>query len=71
MELAAGANMALPAGALTVKLPGPYDLCAVVLGADGRVGGDADFVFYNQPIAPGVHVRPGAPDAHVTPAERA
>jgi stress response protein SCP2 len=59
-DLVAGANMTLPAGALTVRLPGPYDLCAVVLGADGRVAGDADFVFYNAPIAPGVHVRAGA-----------
>jgi stress response protein SCP2 len=40
-------------------LPGPFDLSAVVLGADGKVAGDADFVFFNQPSAPGVVLQPG------------
>ena len=59
-DLVAGANMALPAGAVSVRLEGPFDLCAIVLGADGKVGGDADFAFYNQPSAPGVRVGAGA-----------
>jgi stress response protein SCP2 len=58
-DLVAGANMALPVGAVSVRLLGPFDLCAIVLGADGTVGGDADFAFYNQPVAPGVRVRSG------------
>lgn len=59
-DLMAGANMALPAGTVAVRLDGPFDLCAIVLGTDGKVGGDADFAFYNQPAAPGVRVRDGA-----------
>lgn len=59
VDLAPGANTALPGDALVVTLPGPFDLSAAVLGAAGRVGGDADFVFYNQPVAPGVRVSPG------------
>ncbi len=54
MELVAGANRALPTGPVTVAVPGPYDLSALILGDDGKVTGDADFVFYNQPSAPGV-----------------
>jgi stress response protein SCP2 len=59
-ELVAGANLALPGSAAGFELPGPFDLSALVLGADGRVGGDADMVFYNQPSAPGVELRAGA-----------
>ncbi|MDN5929997.1 MAG: CAP domain-containing protein [Pseudonocardia sp.] len=59
MDLAPGANTALPDGPVTLAVAGPLDLSAVVLGGDGRVGGDADFVFYNQPTAPGVAVGPG------------
>ena len=54
MELVAGANRALPPGPVTVAVPGPYDLSAVILNDNGKVTGDADFVFYNQPAAPGV-----------------
>jgi stress response protein SCP2 len=56
-ELVAGANLALPGADAEFRLPGPFDLSALVLGADGRVGGDADMVFYNQPSAPGVALR--------------
>jgi uncharacterized protein YkwD/stress response protein SCP2 len=59
IELTAGANGPLPPGAVTVRLPGPFDLSAIVVGGDGRVGGDGDFVFYNQPAAPGVRLSPG------------
>jgi stress response protein SCP2 len=65
-ELVAGANLALPGPDTGFELPGPFDLSALVLGADGRVGGDADMVFYNQPSAPGVALRGGA--LGVTPA---
>ncbi|GAA4661095.1 CAP domain-containing protein [Streptomyces youssoufiensis] len=71
-ELVPGANQALPAGALTLRVPGPFDVSALITDESGRVGGDADFVFFNQPGAPGVrldgnaltlrpeHLRPGA-----------
>jgi stress response protein SCP2 len=59
LELMPGANLALPDRTLGVVLPGPFDLSAVVLGAGGKVAGDADFVFFNQPSAPGVVLHPG------------
>lgn len=66
IELVPGANLALPDGVVTVGMRGPFDLSAVVLGIDGRVGGDRDFVFFNNPSAPGVTLEPGrvavAPD---------
>ncbi|EGX54509.1 hypothetical protein SZN_37606, partial [Streptomyces zinciresistens K42] len=55
-ELAPGGNVPLPDGRLTVRVPGPFDVCALVTDDGGRVGGDADFVFYNQPSAPGVRL---------------
>ena len=60
IELVAGANMPLPGGAVRLELPGPFDLSAVVVGAGGTVSGDGDFVFYNQPAAPGVRLAPPA-----------
>ena len=65
-ELVPGAHVALPDGVVTADLCGPYDLSAVVLSADGRVGGDRDFVFYNQLSTAGVTLQDGrvtvAPD---------
>jgi stress response protein SCP2 len=59
LDLMPGANLALPDGTVEVVLPGPFDLSAVILDRDGRVGDDADFVFFNQPSAPGVGLAPG------------
>ncbi|MCC3770016.1 CAP domain-containing protein [Streptomyces sp. UNOC14_S4] len=59
VELVPGGNLSLPEGALTLRVPGPFDLSALVTGDDGKVGGDADFVFYNQPAAPGVRLVDG------------
>ncbi|MFI7498006.1 CAP domain-containing protein [Streptomyces sp. NPDC049687] len=56
-ELVPGGNLPLPGGALAVRVPGPFDVCALVTDDSGRVGGDADFVFYNQPTAPGARLR--------------
>ena len=56
-DLVPGANLALPGARAGFALPGPFDLSALVLGADGRVSDDADMVFYNQPSAPGVALR--------------
>ncbi|WAP54012.1 CAP domain-containing protein [Streptomyces sp. S465] len=55
-ELVPGGNQALPDGALTIRVPGPFDLSALISGADGKVAGDGDFVFFNQPTAPGARL---------------
>jgi stress response protein SCP2 len=52
VNLTAGQNVPLAAAALHVRLqPGParVDLIALLLDDQGRVGADADFVFYNAP----------------------
>ncbi|MGY4927305.1 CAP domain-containing protein [Streptomyces sp. 900105755] len=56
-ELVPGGNLPLPGGALTLRVPGPFDVSALITDESGKVGGDADFVFYNQPDAPGVRLR--------------
>ncbi|MCL9797345.1 TerD family protein, partial [Frankia sp. AgKG'84/4] len=53
-ELVPGANAPLPGGPLQVRLAGPFDLCALIVSAHGKVDGDDDFVFYNQPRTAGV-----------------
>ncbi|MHC3470012.1 CAP domain-containing protein [Streptomyces sp. 7R007] len=55
-ELVPGGNTPLPDGAVTVRVPGPFDVSALVTDDSGRVRGDADFVFYNQPSAPGARL---------------
>lgn len=55
-NLAPGANRALPDGGITLRVPGPFDLSLLITGEDGRVRGDADFVFFNQTTAPGVRL---------------
>ncbi|MCH0566591.1 CAP domain-containing protein [Streptomyces sp. MUM 2J] len=55
-ELVPGAHMPLPDGVLALRVPGRFDLCALVTGGGGKVTGDRDFVFYNQPSAPGVQL---------------
>lgn len=55
-DLVAGGVLRLPGGMLTLRVPGPFDLSVVITGATGKVSGDADFVFYNQPAAPGVRL---------------
>ncbi|MFE0445562.1 CAP domain-containing protein [Streptomyces fungicidicus] len=52
-ELVPGGNLALPRGSVTVRVPGPFDVSALVTDDGGKVRDDADFVFYNQPSAPG------------------
>ncbi|MEV5439257.1 CAP domain-containing protein [Streptomyces sp. NPDC052682] len=56
-ELVPGGNLPLPGGVLTVRVPGPFDVCALVTDDGGTVRDDADFVFYNQPDAPGARLR--------------
>ncbi|MBD9723921.1 CAP domain-containing protein [Streptomyces caniscabiei] len=54
--LVPGGNIPLPSGTLTIRVPGPFDVSALVTDDTGRVRGDADFVFYNQPTAPGARL---------------
>jgi stress response protein SCP2 len=56
VDLLPGANVALPGAAVTVGLRGPFDLSALVVGRAGKVGDDADMVFWNAPDAPGVRL---------------
>ncbi|MEU3936335.1 CAP domain-containing protein [Streptomyces sp. NPDC029044] len=56
-ELVPGGNLTLPGGAVNVRVPGPFDLSALVTDDGGKVRGDGDFVFYNQPSAPGAVLR--------------
>ncbi|MEU9227673.1 CAP domain-containing protein [Streptomyces massasporeus] len=56
-ELVPGGNLALPDGAVTVRVPGPFDVSALVTDDGGHVRDDGDFVFYNQPAAPGAALR--------------
>ncbi|MFD9119193.1 CAP domain-containing protein [Streptomyces bottropensis] len=55
-ELVPGGNLPLPSGTLTIRVPGPFDVSALVTDDTGKVRGDADFVFYNQPTAPGARL---------------
>lgn len=56
-ELVAGGNVELPDGAVTLRVTGPFDLSVIVTGDSGKVAGDGDFVFYNQPAAPGARLQ--------------
>ncbi|MGW6270337.1 CAP domain-containing protein [Streptomyces sp. NPDC055060] len=56
-ELVAGGNVELPEGPVTLRVPGPFDLSVIVTGDSGKVAGDGDFVFYNQPAAPGARLQ--------------
>ncbi|MCX5563203.1 CAP domain-containing protein [Streptomyces sp. NBC_00038] len=56
-ELVPGGNVPLPGGILTLRVPGPFDVCALITDDGGKVRGDGDFVFYNQPTAPGTRLQ--------------
>ena len=60
IELVAGENCPLTDGLVSLCVSGPFDLSALVTGSDGRVAGDGDFVFYNQPEAPGLRLTHGS-----------
>lgn len=42
-----------------MRLGGPFDLSALVVGATGKVSGDTDMIFYNALTAPGVQLEAG------------
>ncbi|MFC4128203.1 TerD family protein [Nocardia rhizosphaerae] len=61
VEVAKGAKTDLVDGRYTVRLDlagpaGAVDVSAVLVTGDGRVRSDADFVFFNNPAAPGVQL---------------
>ncbi|KXO97716.1 TerD family protein [Tsukamurella pseudospumae] len=60
--LSKGQNGPLPAGpvTVTVDLPAPADVSALLVTESGKVRSDADFVFFNQPNGPGVSLANGA-----------
>ncbi|RDH12410.1 TerD family protein, partial [Tsukamurella pulmonis] len=60
--LSKGQNGPLPAGpvTVTVELPAPADVSALLVTDSGKVRSDADFVFFNQPTGPGVSLTNGA-----------
>ncbi|KOU38395.1 CAP domain-containing protein [Streptomyces sp. WM6378] len=55
-ELVPGGNQPLPDGVLKISVPGPFDLSLLITDDTGQVSGDTDFVFYNQPSAPGTRL---------------
>ena len=59
-----GANAPLPPGPVSVRVTAraPVDISALLVTASGKVRDDADFVFYNQPTAPGVRYDPAGVD---------
>ncbi|WP_217251571.1 CAP domain-containing protein [Streptomyces sp. AC602_WCS936] len=56
-ELVPGGNIPLPGGPVSVRVPGAFDVSALVTDDGGKVDGDGDFVFYNQPRVPGACLR--------------
>ncbi|WP_370411670.1 TerD family protein [Streptomyces fradiae] len=63
-----GSNIPLTVARVAVDVAAPVrlDVSGLLLGADGKVRSDDDFIFYNQPAGPGVTYRSGggaAPDA--------
>ncbi|MFD6392489.1 TerD family protein [Nocardia sp. NPDC060259] len=64
-EVAKGSKTDLVEGRYTVRIDldgpaGAVDVSAVLVTADGRVRSDADFVFFNNPAAPGVRLESDA-----------
>ncbi|HEX2315357.1 MAG TPA: CAP domain-containing protein [Thermomonospora sp.] len=57
--MVSGGNLVLPGGVISLEVPEVFDVSVLVTGDDGRVSGDGDFVFYNQPSAPGVRLDGG------------
>ncbi|MEV8475706.1 CAP domain-containing protein [Streptomyces sp. NPDC051173] len=58
-QLIPGGNTPLPHGPVSLRVSGPFDLSALITDDTGKVTGDGDFVFYNQPSAPGARLHDG------------
>lgn len=65
VTLAKGQNGPIAADGVVVSVRADteVDVSALLVTESGKVRSDADFVFYNQPEAPGVELRPGTPAA--------
>ncbi len=61
VNLARGENRPLPGNQVqvTVRSASPVDVSALLLGPGGKVRSDADFVFFNNPVGPGVSYHHG------------
>ena len=59
--LVPGENRPAPGDRLTVTVTcsAPVDVSALLLAGDGKVRADGDFIFFNQPVGPGVTYRHG------------
>jgi stress response protein SCP2 len=59
-----GSNLPLGTAQVAVEVTAPsrLDVSGLLLGENGKVRSDADFVFYNQPAGPGVTHSSGAAD---------
>ncbi|TKA06664.1 hypothetical protein FCI23_30220 [Actinacidiphila oryziradicis] len=55
-DLVPGGNQAMPVGVLVIRVRGPFDVSVLITGHGGKVAGDEDFVFFNQPVAPGARL---------------
>ena len=51
---------------ISVDLPVAADVSALLLKADGTVRSDADFVFFNQPVGPGVQLLRDTSDSRIS-----
>ncbi|MBJ7288646.1 MAG: AIM24 family protein [Williamsia sp.] len=60
-NLSRGENRPLPAPGVTVTVSSTtsVDVSALLLGEDGAVRSDADLIFFNNPVGPGVEYRHG------------
>jgi len=54
--LTEGGNAPLAGPTVRLVVDGSVDVTALVVNADGKVAGDTDMVFFNQPSAPGVRL---------------
>ncbi|MFQ6326085.1 vWA domain-containing protein [Nocardia sp. CWNU-33] len=54
-------SLAVATAVVSVRLAAAADVSGLLVTESGRVRSDADFVFFNQPSAPGVELRPGMP----------
>lgn len=64
-QLVKGQNLPVTGDDVVVRVDGitGADVSALLVTESGKVRSDADFVFFNQPAAPGVQLLPGTPGA--------
>ncbi|MFD0362710.1 VWA domain-containing protein [Nocardia sp. GCM10030253] len=53
--------LAAATAVVSVRVDAAADVSALLVTESGKVRSDADFVFFNQPSAPGIELRPGTP----------